>query len=92
MSEYIDKSEALKRFCGHCEDYEACTEQCYDWKLINYTPAADVAPVRHGYWVEAGLTRMYGFKCSECSGFCIGESRYCPNCGARMDGAKGGSK
>ena len=44
------------------------------------TPAADVAPVRHGEWA--------GTVCTSC-----GESTsdyydcdYCPNCGAKMDG------
>ena len=54
-------------------------------------PAADVAPVRHGRWIdaypdiEANPMFMYGI-CSEC-GFEQGISKYlnyCPNCGARM--------
>ena len=45
----------------------------------------DVAPVRHGRWIE--LSRSS--RCSEC-GFETGRyeppRRYCPECGARMDG------
>ena len=48
-------------------------------------PAADVAPVRHGRWIELSRTS----KCSEC-GFETGRyepsRRYCPECGAKMDG------
>lgn len=83
--------EACLKFDGIYADCHQCLfERVKDG--VPKIPAADVAPVRHGHWFESsmsftdGLTRLYGYKCSECSGFCVGESRYCPNCGARMDG------
>ena len=65
-----------------------------DKDLINEMPiiASDVAPVRHGRWINAypdiepNPMFMYGI-CSEC-GFEQGISKYlnyCPNCGAKMD-------
>ena len=62
--------------------------------------AADVAPVRHGRWTETeqpcGWCEVACAECSECGeDFVLGEYsmddlrslfRYCPNCGARMDG------
>ena len=54
----------------------------------------DVAPMRHGRWIDAypdiepNPMFMYGI-CSEC-GFEQGISKYlnyCHNCGAKMDGA-----
>ena len=53
-------------------------------------PAADVAPVVHGRWIE---DHDY-LKCAECgvmvkwdfTFFDIGNWNYCPNCGAKMDG------
>ena len=60
---------------------------------ISELPAADVAPVRHGRWIDAypdielNPMFMYGI-CSEC-GFEQGISKYlnyCPDCGCRMDG------
>lgn len=57
-------------------------------------PAADVAPARHGRWIEP--TRLYyGAKQYECS-LCYSDTFWkkhsitekypcCPNCGARMD-------
>ena len=60
---------------------------------ISGLPAADVAPVRHGKWIDAypdiepNPMFMYGI-CSEC-GFEQGISKYlsyCPDCGCRMDG------
>ena len=64
-------------------------------RAIRELPAADVAEVRHGRWIDAypdiepNPMFMYGI-CSEC-GFEQGISKYlnyCPNCGARMDGGK----
>lgn len=54
-------------------------------------PAADVAPVVHGAWVQTDI-----FKCSECGysfepeGY-MAYFNYCPNCGVKMDG-KGGEE
>ena len=56
-------------------------------------PAADVVEVRHGEWVEQIETpnwldddvEVY-YKCSICGCYNWGESAYCPNCGAKMDG------
>lgn len=61
--------------------------------IVSRTPASDVAPIRHGRWINAypdiepNPMFMYGI-CSEC-GFEQGISKYlnyCPNCGAKMDG------
>ena len=65
-------------------------------EIINL-PAADVAPVRHGRWVET--TQPMGCaECSECGEDFIlddwsmedmkNQMPYCPNCGAKMDGGK----
>lgn len=55
---------------------------------IEAVPAADVAPVRYGEWIE----RAWRPTCSLC-GFSgslidapISPFKYCPNCGAKMDG------
>lgn len=53
-------------------------------------PAADVAPVLHRRWV-CGDYYDVGDVCSECdwdSQMICPSYRYCPNCGARMDGAE----
>ena len=62
---------------------------------IRKIPAADVAPVRHGRWIEPQRL-YYGAKQYECS-LCYSDifwkkhsitEKYphCPNCGCRMDG------
>lgn len=57
--------------------------------FLDNIPTADVAPVKHGYWIEIG---DYAFKCTSC-GKMYWESKgyaarthFCPNCGTRMDG------
>lgn len=59
-------------------------------------PDADVAQVRHGRWEEwwpgidlimTGEEMLY--RCSVCDAkYSTVESKYCPNCGAKMDGGK----
>lgn len=61
-------------------------------------PIADVAPVRHGHWIEYGENEdgTHNICCSVCDGFIKSKGhanscytrnkyRYCHNCGARMD-------
>lgn len=61
-------------------------------KAIEDAPTADVEEVRHGEWVVCG-TFDYFLKCSLCesekypmSQVC--NHKYCPNCGAKMDGER----
>ena len=63
-----------------------------DWGLHNevekeckyFTPTADVAEVKHGRWKGAGMGDYY---CSLCQEVVSGSDfKYCPNCGAKMDG------
>ena len=62
------------------------------YAVINNAPSADVAPVRHGRWVDNGIPDSILNGCSVC-GFTCGSSSffYCPNCGAKMDGCDGNS-
>ena len=50
------------------------------------SPAADVAPVVHGRWIDA---REYcgDYLCSNCEAlYGTNKFNYCPKCGAKMDG------
>ena len=59
--------------------------------IIN-APAADVAPVLHGRWIDKGEYAV----CTECGGRSGTQydgvepiplmTQFCPNCGAKMDG------
>ena len=53
------------------------------------TPAADVAPVRHGCWVKEKSDVLIHWHCSVCEKCYFLEepnADYCPHCGAKMDG------
>jgi transcription elongation factor Elf1 len=65
--------------------------------FIEAIPAADVQPVKHGHWEEEDIMPYDNFVvCSECGMNLSHQNytkeewqesfRYCPNCGARMDG------
>lgn len=51
------------------------------------TPAADVAPVKHGHWIYGEYDIPH---CSECGSEVMPNniSLFCPSCGAKMDGGK----
>lgn len=64
---------------------------------VRALPTVDAEPVRHGKYIGTefdgyadGCPVYYEWKCSECG--CVFEEEeptynYCPNCGAKMDGA-----
>lgn len=61
--------------------------------LADSIPAADVAPVVHGHGeqcFEDWRKQIEGDQCSVCGfahyGTTIRDYKYCPNCGAKMDG------
>ena len=63
---------------------------------IEIQPSADVAPVRHGHWICENLGfGAYRYRCSEC-GNIYGQdqieefkhSKFCGDCGAKMDDKK----
>ena len=101
--EYIER-EALIDKIGTVPLWTGCREDSYTFelhlalvaiekglkKLISELPAADVVSVKHGEWI---YDHWCEFKCSECGQLSDskpykGKERYCPNCGARMDGGK----
>lgn len=58
-------------------------------KIIRSAPVADVEPVTHGRWIEKPFlmgTSRFCSKCGDNFGMPHGVYRYCPTCGARMDG------
>lgn len=90
MAEYIEREAALHVLGTMPLDWEygRGVSDCYD--AIKAIPAADVARVRHAYWIpHIGQNgRGDGWNCSapECGEFSCCAGAYCPNCGAQMDG------
>ena len=90
MAEYIDREALLVAFS--LADYP-WTDFEDAWEMVRNAPSADVAEVKHGKWDfpiftdnEDGLDPRV--KCSVCGGVeaAFARWKYCPNCGARMDG------
>lgn len=87
MAEYISKTDAI-----HVSRYAAKTGKDVAG-YIEHLPAADVVEVVHGEWIvdrAFGNDVMSGEQmviCSVCGkGIFWGKQKYCPNCGAKMDG------
>lgn len=100
--EYIEREEVIKTL----EHYDlssgsmlGCHSGAIDCAIfaIEMLPAADVAPVAHGWWI--GVDSSYWkpthstdipvfrktYRCSECGRRTAIAENYCPNCGAKMD-------
>lgn len=103
MSDYIDRQVAIKDvYAIHTFDteYDAALIDRLDVRyVLEDLPSADVEPVRHGRWIDAILPNdKDGLPiqvCNQCNTFFPlaytgGGHRYCPNCGARMDGEQDG--
>lgn len=89
MAEYVKRDAVIDLITRRYENPEICTQE------INSIPAADVAPVVHARWepcIDENCRCRWGFgKCSNCGqeyyAHAIDHYKYCPICGAKMDGA-----
>ena len=93
MAEYIEREAAIRALMNDStEQVGYSREDAAD--CIRYMDAADVAPVRHGRWIEPSRL-YYGAKQYECS-LCCSDTfwnkhsitvkyPHCPNCGATME-------
>ena len=104
MTEYIEREaaiDAIMKVYVRTAGYKA-RERVFEAKeAVHRLPVADVAPVVHGRWIRIGDDAWA--ECSEC-GDCYSSCdnggtpefmlfcdlyKYCPSCGARMDGGAG---
>lgn len=98
MTEYIEReaiSEEIRKYyyknppnSSYGEGFDRGLDRAQ--RAILDAPAADVAPVRHGRWIDNKANGYkWAFVCSLC-GYVDGHPfdnrhNFCPNCGARMD-------
>lgn len=92
MSRYID----AEKLTDSIFDWDMIIEDLYYslCKLVDDVPTADVQEVKRGYWIPERdpdeNNRIQCFHCSVCDDdfHYIGAfvaTKFCPNCGARMD-------
>ena len=95
MPERIDKAKLLEYLAAIKPDeyVSAYGEAAVDVinhveEYVNEMPTIESEPVRHGEWQEIGgyEPENQGFACSVCDFATTLKSRFCPHCGARMDG------
>ena len=103
MDEYIEReaiSEEIRKYYyknppnfSYGEGFDRGLDRAQ--RAILDAPAADVAPVRHGRWVQVICHEEFedGFvdRVKECCSVCHAPNgrkttNYCPDCGAKMDG------
>lgn len=98
MSRYIDADALYELIDG---GYDVDFDEVPETKkallaMIDYQETADVAPVRHGKWIEREVSdgkvidEWQSAKCSACGRYntipyiyFFRECNYCPNCGAK---------
>lgn len=101
MDDYIRREDALfaLRKAERGGSMTALTRLERAYAEIREMPAADVAEVVHGEWLRSDddWNSLTTIQCSLCSEEWCFETdddvsllnyKYCPNCGARMDGGK----
>ena len=68
--------------------------------IIQGMDTVDAVPVRHGQWIRVysrpGVFKYWGWTCDQCGQRTGNEYapqwyKFCPNCGARMDGKGNGN-
>ena len=93
MDEYIKREEIRRAYEKLTRSYVNGNPYIADWRfdeMIEKLPAADVAPVRHARWEYDEESAKWGFPfictakgCGKAHNY---KEKYCPNCGAKMDG------
>ena len=89
--EYIEREAIEKAFAeeistNYLDDYAKGFQAAL--LAVMSIPTADVAPVRHGYWVKEKRDVLIHWHCSVCKECYFLEepnAEYCPHCGAKMD-------
>ena len=88
MPRYIDADLILPEMESKFDMQELYLPVHFQEFIVDEIPTADVAPVRHGYWVKEKrdvLIHWHCSACKECYYLDMPNAEYCPHCGAKMD-------
>ena len=92
MSEYIEREYAVDAVVDVYYNTPDINLSCEKFETAIFKiPSADVAPVRHGCWERVIPSKSAAkwstrVSCSNCHSAGYAHHKYCPNCGAKMDG------
>lgn len=94
----IDADALIEAHYDYCNTHHGEADVFYSWSqnLIKDAPTIEAEPARHGWWYkpQEWQTKAYKRLCSNCQDVAYyigtGDYRYCPNCGAKMDGGERG--
>lgn len=99
MAEYIKRDDIIAEIDKGFHETDPTGEEQFGFlkcrKIAREIPAEDVSPVRHGRWIYHAETihTLAHTRCSVCSSIryehYVNDFRFCPSCGARMDGGGG---
>ena len=85
MAEYIEREKIVFGVLGLTIGDPAVAAYA-DAVLHQILPSADVAQVRHGRWLPQVVLGQKAWDCSECKTLGSPHWKWCPVCGAKMDG------
>ena len=106
MAEYLNRDDVLNvidyirtKYISIYNRRDKCSQFWVDTiryfeKRINKLDDCDVAPIRHGHWIEEYDCGYITPHCSECGETALTKeetsydyvySSYCPHCGAKLD-------
>lgn len=94
MAEYVEREAVLRAVQGQRSPCRSPAQNrmldCLKAAVIRIS-VADVAPVVHAEWVVCGDGDNVPWMCSHCGKttahkYKVMYGKYCPNCGAKMDG------
>lgn len=86
MARYIDAEKLIERSIL-TRTYKG--DSCITVDDIDDCPTEDVAPVIHAKWIGKPIAGRCTVRCNYCRNVFLennGKWKYCPNCGAEMEG------
>lgn len=94
MKKLIELGVAIDIAIGAADEYDGGYNFERDRKIrdaLMALPTVDAVPVRHGRWIWRIWWDYpeYQYQCDQCKRWAMFESKFCPNCGAKMDGKDG---
>lgn len=78
VEEMLEKAKIISSPDGEYSGY--CTEDI----CLESIPSADVVKERYAKWMIMSYQDWFNYRCSNCQYGVVGDTNYCPNCGANM--------